>query len=343
MTIHDKQQIALTDVLRLLACVVIVLAGVHLAAPVIVPLLLALFLAIVLEPLIGLMTRLGLPRLAGVALLSGGLLIALLFTLLNIMDALPELNQMSSQAGGLLSGPLSAGLAPLARAGVTLTPDDVMTYLDPGQLLRMATRTLGRISDILSTVLVVFLMVLFMLIEVPALVAKSQRLLHASSPGMAAMRQGIGFVSHYLAIKTLSSLVSGLIIWGALLLLQVKFAFIWGALACLLNFIPVIGSVLAAIPPVIQAFIFNGAGAGAAVLMVFLALNLLLGCMLEPYIIGRKLDMTTSTVIISLVVWDGLLGMTGVLLAVPLTLSVKLALEQTRGGRKLAFMMGAKR
>ncbi|HEY0207688.1 AI-2E family transporter [Acerihabitans sp.] len=342
MNIKDQQQVTLYEVFRLLACVVIVLAGIHLAAPVIVLLLLALFLAIVLEPLIALMTRFGLPRLAGVALLSGGLLLALLFTLLNIMDALPELTQMSGQMRGMLSGPLSAGLAPLARAGVTLTPDEVMTYFDPGQLLRMATRFVGRISDILSSVLVVFLMVLFMLIEVPALIAKSQRLLHVSSPGMAAMRQGIGFVGHYLALKTLVSLVSGLIIWGALLALQVKFAFIWGTLACLLNFIPVIGSVLAAIPPVIQAFIFNGAGTGAAVLLVFLALNLLLGCILEPYIIGRKLDMTTSTVIISLVVWDGLLGMTGVLLAVPLTLSLKLALEQTRGGRKLAFMMGAK-
>lgn len=341
MNTYDNKQQNLGDIMRLLACVVIVMAGVHLAASVIVPLLLALFLAIVLEPLIVLMVGSGLPRLACVALLSGGLLVALLFTLLKIMEALPELNQMSTQMRGLLSGPLSAGLAPLTHAGVQLTPDEVMTYFDPGQMLRMATRAVSRISDMLSSVLLVFLLVLFMLIEAPALAAKSQRLFAVSSPGMAAVRRGVGYAGYYLALKTLISLICGLVVWGALWLLNVKFAFIWGALACLLNFIPVIGSVLAALPPLIQAFIFNGIGTGVAVLLVFLVINLLLGCLLEPYIMGRKLNLSTSTVILSLVAWGGLLGMTGMLLAVPLTLSLKLALEQVHGGQKLAFLLGA--
>lgn len=326
----------------ILACLVIVMLGIRLAASTIVVLLLALFLAIVLEPVIVLMSRLWLPRLAAIALLSAGLLITLLLTLMQIIGSLPELTQMSTQMHGLLTAHLGAGLEPLARLGLTLTPDELMALIDPGQMLRMATRTVGRISDILSAMLVVFLMVVFMLIEVPALTAKSQRLLHHSPAGLAAIRHGLSSVTHYLALKTLISLLIGLAVWGTLLILRIKFAFIWGVLAFLLNFIPVVGSVIAAIPPLVQTFVFNGIGTGALVLLAFVLINLLLGCLLDPYLIGRKLDLSTSTVVISLLVWGGLLGITGVLLAVPLTLSVKLTLEHISGGEKLAILLGSK-
>ncbi|MBJ7221530.1 MULTISPECIES: AI-2E family transporter [unclassified Brenneria] len=338
----DRSRDTVLRGMLLLACLVIVMIGIRLAAPIIVLLLLALFLAIVLEPLIVMMSRLGLPRLAAIALLSVSLLIALLLSLVKIMGALPELTQMIAQMRGLLAAHLITVLEPLTRAGLSLTPDEVMALIDPSQLLRMATRTVGRISGILSAVLVVFLMVIFMLIEAPALAAKSHRLLRHSSAGIDAIRQGIGYVTHYLVLKTLISLLSGLAVWAALFLLNVKFSFIWGVLAFLLNFIPVVGSVVAAVPPLIQAFLFNGFATGALVLLAFLLINLIVGCLLDPYLIGRKLNLSTSTVIISLLVWEGLLGMTGVLLAVPLTMSVKLTLEQIRGGRKLAFLLAAK-
>jgi len=206
----------------------------------------------------------------------------------------------------------------------------------------MATRALGRISDLLSAVLVVFLMVVFMLIEVPALTAKSHRILRHSPTGLAAIRHGMHSVTRYLMLKTLISLLIGLTVWAALLILGIKFAFIWGVLAFLLNFIPVVGSVIAAIPPLVQAFLFNGIGASALVLLAFVLINLILGCLLDPYLIGRKLDLSTSTVVVSLLVWGGLLGITGVLLAVPLTLSLKLTLEHISGGERLAILLGSK-
>lgn len=318
--------------LLLLTCLVIVVIGIRLAAPIIVLLLLALFLVIVLEPPIAMMSRLGVPRLAAVALLSGGLLLTLLLTLTKIINTLPELQLMITQMRGLLANHLIAGLAPLTRAGLTLSPDQIMTVLNPGKILGIVTRAVGRISEILSAILVVFLLVIFLLCEMPALVAASRRRLRDSPTAIEAIRQGIACVTQYLALKTLISLLCGLAVWAALLLLKVKFAFIWGVLAFLLNFIPIIGSVLAAIPPVIQAFLFNGIGVGSLALLAYLLINLIVGCLLDPYLIGRKLNLPTSAVIVSLLVWEGMLGMTGVLLAVPLTLSVKLALAQINGG-----------
>lgn len=75
---------------------------------------------------------------------------------------------------------------------------------------------------------------------------------------MAAIQRAIDSVSHYLVLKTLISLFTGLVVWGMLVMLDVRFAFIWGMLAFGLNYIPNIGSVLAAIPPILQVLVFAG-------------------------------------------------------------------------------------
>ncbi|PWC14386.1 pheromone autoinducer 2 transporter [Brenneria roseae subsp. americana] len=325
--------------LLLLAALVIIMMGIHMAASILSVLLLALFLAIVLEPVVSLLCRTRLPRPLIVVLLGLVLLMALVYTLLKLVAALPEFNQMSMQMQGLLTRQLADSWLPLQSMGLSLTPEAAVSLVNPGQFLSLIARMLSGISSLFSAMLVIFLTVIFMLIEVPSLVAKCQKLFRATSPEMQMVRQGIASVSHYLALKTLISAVNGLAVWGVLSLLQVKFAFLWGVVAFLFNFIPVVGSMVASIPPLIQAFVFNGFSTGAAALAIILLINLLLGWVLEPYLFGRNLNMSTSVIIISLLVWEGLLGMTGVLLAVPLTMMLKLALEQVEGGKTLARLL----
>ena len=325
-----------------LACLTIVIAGVHLAAAVLVPILLALCLAVVLEKMIGLLSRLGVPRPAAIVLVSGGVLLALLMALLAVAAALPELGKMNGNIQLLLTDRLRTAEPLLTRAGLSLSVESAISFIDPGHVFGMATRALSRISGILFGIVMVFLMVAFMLLEVPTLKAKCRRLFPAASPQWSALQQGLGSVTRYLALKTLISLLIGLAVWGVLLMLNVKFAFIWGMLALALNFIPVVGSIAAAVPPLLQAFLLNGVAAGSWLLMALLLINLVFSFMLEPVLMGRRLDLSTCTVILSLLVWQSLLGMTGVLLAVPLTLAVKLTLAQIPSGKKLALLMGGK-
>lgn len=325
--------------LLFLAALVIIMMGIHMAASILSMLLLALFLAIVLEPVVSMLCRTRLPRALIVVLLGLVLLLVLTYTLLKLVAALPEFNQMSMQMQGLLTRQLVDSRLPLQSLGLSLTPDAAVSLIDPGQFLTLIGRMLSRMSSLFSAGLIIFLTVIFMLIEVPSLVAKCQKLFRATSPEMKAVRQGITSVTHYLALKTLISVVNGLAVWGTLSLLQVKFAFIWGVVAFLFNFIPVVGSMVASIPPLIQAFVFNGFSTGAAALAMILLINLLLGWILEPYLFGRKLNLSVSVIIISLLVWEGLLGMTGVLLAVPLTMTLKLALEQSKSGKTFARLL----
>jgi hypothetical protein len=113
----------------------------------------------------------------------------------------------------------------------------------------------------------------------------------------------------------------------------------WGLLAFALNYIPNIGSVLAAIPPILQVLVFGGLYEALVVLAGYLVINLVFGNILEPRIMGRGLGLSTLVVFLSLIFWGWLLGPVGMLLSVPLTIIVKIALEQTVAGQSIAFLL----
>ena len=156
---------------------------------------------------------------------------------------------------------------------------------------------------------------------------------------MAAIQRAIDSVSHYLVLKTAISIITGLVAWAMLAALDVRFAFVWGLLAFALNYIPNIGSVLAAIPPIAQVLVFNGFYEALLVLAGYLLINLVFGNILEPRIMGRGLGLSTLVVFLSLIFWGWLLGPVGMLLSVPLTIIVKIALEQTAGGQSIAVLL----
>lgn len=123
--------------------------------------------------------------------------------------------------------------------------------------MTMVTSLLTQLSNAMSSIFLLLLTVVFMLLEVPQLPAKLQQLMSRPVEGMGAIQRAIDSVSHYGA-KTAISLVTGMVVWGMLVLLDVRFAFMWGLLAFALNYIPNIGSVLAAIPPILQVLVFGG-------------------------------------------------------------------------------------
>lgn len=125
----------------------------------------------------------------------------------------------------------------------------------------------------MSSIFLLLLTVVFMLLEVPQLPAKLQQLMSRPVEGMGAIQRAIDSVSHYLVLKTAISLITGLVVWGMLVLLDVRFAFMWELLAFALNYIPNIGSVLAAIPPILQVLVFGGLYEALVVLAGYLIVN----------------------------------------------------------------------
>ena len=140
---------------------------------------------------------------------------------------------------------------------------------------------------------------------------------------------------------TLTSLVTGILVglWTAVIGLD--FAVVWGLLAFLLNYIPNIGSIVAAIPAVLLGLIQGGVGYALLVAVGFVVVNVVIGNFIDPYLMGRTLGLSTLVVFLSLVFWGWMWGIPGMLLSVPLTAAIKIAFEQIDATRPFAVMMAA--
>ncbi|MCD4750267.1 MAG: AI-2E family transporter, partial [Thermoanaerobaculales bacterium] len=150
-------------------------------------------------------------------------------------------------------------------------------------------------------------------------------------------------VQRYLAIKTVTSGATGIAIGLWVGLLGLDFAVVWGLIAFLLNYIPNIGSIVAAVPAVLLAFVQLGVGHGLAVAAGFLVINIIVGNIVEPALLGRTLGLSTLVVFLSLVFWGWMWGTVGMLLSVPLTMILKILLENSEDLRWVAVLLDSGR
>lgn len=147
-------------------------------------------------------------------------------------------------------------------------------------------------------------------------------------------------VQHYLGLKSLVSLITAIMAVVILWLFGIHFAILWGLLTFFLNFIPNIGSFIATFPPVAVALFQTGSPGKALVIAALLSIvQLGVGNFLEPKLMGRGLDLSPLVVLLALLFWGWLWGLVGMLLAVPLTAAVKIAMEQIDETRTLAVLM----
>lgn len=323
----------------MLGMLVIILTGIRFAADIIVPFILALFIAVILNPLVQRMGRLRLPRVVAITLLISVIVLGMVLLLAYLGTSLNELTRTLPQYRSSLAVPLQQLEPWLQRAGIGVSVEDLLKYIDPNAAMSLVTGLLAQLSNAMSAIFLLLLTVVFMLLEVPQLPAKLQPLMSRPAEGMGAIQRAVDSVSRYLVLKTAISIITGLVVWGMLAALGVRFAFIWGLLAFALNYIPNIGSVLAALPPIAQVLVFNGFYDALIVLGGYLLVNLVFGNILEPRVMGRGLGLSTLVVFLSLIFWGWLLGPVGMLLSVPLTIIVKIALEQTEGGRSIALLL----
>lgn len=149
-------------------------------------------------------------------------------------------------------------------------------------------------------------------------------------------------ITRYLYIKLLISAVTGLLVWLVLRLMGVDFPITWGVLTFLLNFIPTVGSIVATIPPVLLAFV-QFYPDGWAPLIVLTALTLIqqvMGNFIDPKVTGDNLNLSPVVILISLVFWGWLWGITGALLSVPIASAIKIVCENIEMLKPVSILMG---
>ncbi|MCH8537942.1 MAG: AI-2E family transporter [Alkalimonas sp.] len=328
-----------TKLLVACAALVIILAGIKAAAAIVVPFLLAIFIAIICSPLIQLLHRWHVPKLVSILIVIA--LIVLFGTALIgiVVQSMIELSRSLPEYQAQLNNALLLILNRLADYNLVIEPRQLLSYINPGSAISLATNTLASLGSMLTSTLLIVLIVVFMLLEAHSIPAKVQLAMKKPTERLTQISHFLQSVNRYIAIKTIMSLLTGVVVGLLLWLLGVSYALLWGVLAFLLNYIPNIGSIIAAVPAVFMAFVDGGFSLAFGTAVVFIAVNLLIGNMLEPRFMGRGLGLSTLVVFLSLIFWGWMLGTVGMLLSIPLTMIVKIGLENSESGRWVAILL----
>ncbi|MEP1382825.1 MAG: AI-2E family transporter [Paraglaciecola sp.] len=328
-------------ILLVLASIVVILAGIKAASAIVVPFLLSVFIAMACSPIITWANQYKLPRALAVIIVIllivvfGLVLAGLVGQSMNeFSQNVPKYREQLVQEFGWIIGQLD-------RVNISINKDALMSYLDPGAAMNMATNLLSSLGGVLTNFLLILLIVVFMLFEAESFPKKIHIALSDPDMKMQQIDKFLVSVKNYLAIKTLVSLGTGLIIGLWLYFLGVDHFLLWAVLAFLLNYVPNIGSIIAAVPAVLLALVQLGPTTAGLTAVGFLATNMVMGNAVEPKYMGRGLGLSTLVVFLSLIFWGWLLGTVGMLLSVPLTMIVKIALESNPDTHWFALLLAS--
>ena len=325
-----------------LACVIILIAGLRSAEAVVVPFLLSVFLAMLAVPLLGWLRRMGLPRPLAILAVMLGLVVALVGVGAIVGGSVNAFTQALPQYQRRLTLLLVSAEEQLTAWGVTVSVSTMFADLiDPGRILQFAGGLLSTLAGILSDFFLVFLTTVFMLTEAAGFPAKLQAAMGGASSRLIQFSGVMTQVHRYLVIKSAISLATGVILGTWVWILGVDFPVLWGLLAFLLNYVPNIGSIMAAVPPIMLGLIQPQGGVGLALTVAagYLAVNLVIGNFVEPRLMGQRLGLSTLVVFLSLVFWGWVWGGVGMLLSVPLTMVAKILLQNSDELRWIAVLL----
>jgi AI-2 transport protein TqsA len=328
-----------TDWLLRAAALVVILAALKLATPLVVTILLAAFLAIASAPLMFWLVRHGVNRyLAVMAALAAdvaffGAMVALAASGLDAMvSALPRyqarIDVLRSEASFWLK---TQGLPDLG---------DLLPTLSNADTGRMVGNAIAEAVSALSSLVLVLFIVAFLLVELLGIEEKLRFIFRHPEIGIEQFRRAAAHVQRYIVVKTLANLLTGALVWVWLAAFRVDFAMLWGVCAFMLNYIPTIGSALLGVPVVAVTLLQFGFGTAMFVGIGYMLINTAIAALVEPRVFGQALGLSPLVVFVSMVCWGWLWGPVGAVLSVPLTVIVKISLAYMEGYEWLSRMLG---
>lgn len=310
-----------------IASFVIIIGGLSLASSIVVPFLLAVFIAIIVYPILEMMSKIHINRFFAFIILIGICGSGLWF-LGNVI------------AGAIVK--FSTDL-PLYKAKIDIFIDNLIIYakdqadidisnnllsfINLDKLIITTSNLLLQTGSLVTQSFLVFLLLAFILFESQIFKQKVEYFAIKDPSALHIANTFISNLKRYLAIKTISSIATGVIVWGFLILFDVPHALLWAVLAFILNYIPTIGSIIAAIPALLVSLAVNDISTTLWLTLIYLVVNISIGNFIEPRFLGKGLGISTLVVILSLLFWGFIFGIGGMFLAVPLTMSIKIALD----------------
>ncbi|MEV1290623.1 AI-2E family transporter [Pseudonocardia sp. NPDC049635] len=309
------------------AAAVVAAAGLYAAAWLVGPVALALVVVIMVHPLHGRLRRAGIPGWIATTVLLlaiyGVLLVLSTVAVVAIARLVTLLPGYAAEANQIVSG-ITARAAAFGVGTEQLQA--IASSLDARRLTALAAGLLMQVAGLAGNLIFLFSLLLFLGIESTAASARLDTVATARPAIATALRRFAHGTRRFLVVTTVVGLVTGVIDAVVLAALGVPLAVLWGLLVFITNYIPYIGFWIGFIPPVLLALLAGGPAMALAVSVVFVVVNFVLTSLVQPRFVGNAVGLSVSVTLVALVFWAWLLGPLGAVLAVPLTLLVKLLL-----------------
>lgn len=327
-------------VVMFIAGLVVILGGMMYARPILIPFMMASFIAIICNGPITRLREKGIPLwlalIIVLILISSICFVAAYVVGSSAKDFLQNLPQYENK----LNQDMQHLIGFMNSKGVQMQGRMITELINPAFAMKYAGALFTGASNLMANGLVILLIVIFMLIEADSFPAKLEKMYGDDNQKRFQIKQFNDSVKQYMIIKTLVSLVTGFLATVCLLVIGVDYPVLWGVIVFVFNFIPNIGSIIAAVPPVLLAVAQLGPGSALATAISFLTINMFMGNVVEPRVMGKGLGLSTLVVFLSLLFWGWILGPVGMFLSVVLTMKLKIMLDCNEDTKWLGVLLG---
>jgi predicted PurR-regulated permease PerM len=333
-----------TSGIIILAAIVVVIYGMQMMSVLLVPFLIAAFLALItVRPMLWMQEHRVPSILAALIIVTMlMLLLAILGTIVgsSIADFTAALPAYQARLDGIIDGVFKLIVENL---NLDEKVESVGDMIDPGWAMGLVAGILNSLRDVLTNAFLIIFTMIFILLEASTAKTKFEAAFGRKAESIRGMRDFMQNLGRYLGIKTMVSMATGMCAGVLTWSLGLDFPLLWAMIAFLLNYVPTIGSIIAAVPAVLLALVQIGPGAAGATALGFIAINVVFGNFLEPRLMGYGVGISPLVVFVGLVAWGWIFGPVGMLLSVPLTMTLKMALESDERTQWVAILLGSQR
>ena len=318
---------------------VIIIAGIKIASEIVVILFLAIFIASIFSSLLSYLKKKSLPRVVSYVII---LMIFMGFTMLlvyivniSIKDFAQNLPFYEQKLQLLVEQLIVFS----STYGYTIDKATILEVLNLSSFFGFTTNIIGSVGTFLSKFLLIIIGVAFILAESKSFETKLKVIFEYNAKKLEHFNLFSHNIQKYFVVKSTTSFLTGAIIAIVLMILDVDYPILWGVIAMLFNFVPVVGSIIAAIPAVLIALLNGDINATIILIILYVTINISISNIIEPKLMGKELGLSPLVIFFSLILWGWILGIVGMFLAVPITMTLKIAFDSNKETHWIGILM----
>ena len=326
------------------AAVIVVIYGLQMAKVLLVPFLIAAFLAMItVRPMLWMQQRRVPAFIAALVIVIVMMLI--IFAVGTIVGrSIADFTTALPGYQASLDAKIDAFLTfAIEKLGFDSSIESIGDMIDPGWAMGLVATILNGLKDVLTNTFLIIFTMIFILLEASSVGIKVEAAFGKSASSMERASAFLSNLGRYLGIKTVVSFATGFCAWALTASIGLDYPLLWAMLTFLLNYVPTVGFIIAAVPAILLAWVQINSGAAVATMVGYVGINIVFGNLVEPRLMGYGVGISPLVVFVGLIFWGFIFGPVGMLLSVPLTMTLKMGLESDERTRWIAIFLGSER